>query len=207
MSKFCTSCGTACDDNANVCTNCGTRFEAAQAAAPATEATATTKKTNIIAVAIAAVAVVLLVVLFASLLGGGYEKPIKNFYKGIEKMNWDKYAKAFTEDYADYFDENYLEDYDRDFEDYCESMFEMYEEEVGDDIKISYKIVGKFKYTEDQIEDIEDEYKDDYDEKIKISKAYSVVVLETMKGDEDKYLTWEEFTICKVKGEGWKIIK
>lgn len=206
MSKFCTSCGTACDDNANVCTNCGTRFDGAQAAAPVAEAAAPSKKNNIIAVAIAAIAIVLIVVLFASLLGGGYQKPIKRLYKSIDKMDWDTFAKAYTEDYADYFEENRLDNYDRDFEEYCEDTLEMYEEVVGDDVEVSYKVVDKYKLTKDQLDDLEDDYKDEYDEKLKVSKGYSVMVLETIKGEDESVKDWTEYIVCKVEGEGWKII-
>lgn len=116
MSKFCGHCGSTLADNATFCPNCGApvsdqaapqqfnqpqqqfnqaAFQPAGAAAAPKAGMSKNAKLAII-IAIAAVAIGLIIWLIVVLLGGGYEKPIKNYIKGLENQDVEAFVDSLT---------------------------------------------------------------------------------------------------------------
>ena len=151
------------------------------------------KKIAIIGGIVAAVIVV--VIAFIALLGGGYKKPLDNYFSGIQKTNEKTYLKAYPEfakdDLEDKYDKEYLED-----------MKENFEKEYGDKLKISYKVLDKTKLDKDDLKSAKESLEKKYDdEKIKITDGYEVAVKITIKGSDDKEVTYTSFKVYKVNGK------
>lgn len=197
MSKFCENCGAEMADDEVVCKYCAPQEEV-KVEEP-TNTTAEGAKTadkkpmdvkNIAIIGGIAAAVIIILILLFSLLGGGYEKPIKNYFKGMEKSNAEMYMKAFPE-FMDY-------DYD---DDDMEDMMDYLEDEYGEKIKISYKIKDKEKIKKDDLEDIQKYIEEIYDEEVKVKAGYEVKVKATIKGKDGDESNTEEMYVYKIDGK------
>lgn len=112
MSKFCGHCGSTLADNATFCPNCGAAitdqgmpqqqfnqpaFQQAMPNAMGAPKAGMSKNAKLaIIIAAAAVAIGLIVWLIIVLLGGGYEKPLKNYVKALEKQDVDLFVESVT---------------------------------------------------------------------------------------------------------------
>ena len=112
MSKFCGHCGSTLADNATFCPNCGAAitdqgmpqqqfnqpaFQQAMPNAMGAPKAGMSKNAKLaIIIAACAVAVGLIVWLIIVLLGGGYEKPLKNYVKALEKQDVDLFVESVT---------------------------------------------------------------------------------------------------------------
>lgn len=151
------------------------------------------KKIAIIGGIVAAVAVVIL--LIVSLIGGGYKKPIQNYFAGINKANAKTYLKA-----APSFAKEDLEDKIDD--DFLEKRKDSMEKEYGDKAKVSYKVIAKIKLSKDDLKDAKEALEKQYDdEKIKITAGYEVCVKLTMKGSDKKESTFGRYFVYKINGK------
>lgn len=204
MSKFCEKCGAEMDDTAVECSNCAEKEVAATTEAKVegtTAETATTdsnKKSNktVIFAGIGAVVIIAIIVLVALISGNNYKKPINNFFKGMEKADLDKYLSAFPEFME--MDENFeQEDLDE--------MLEDLEDEYGDKIKISYKILDKEKIDKEDLEDLQDKIEDYYDEEVKVKKGYELSIKSTIKGKDDEESDTSTLEVYKIDGK-WCIL-
>lgn len=126
------------------------------------------------AIALACVGVLILLIIICN-LGGGYKKPIDNFVKVIENQETDidklveLVAPKFIEKhYSNIVDilgkSDEFEDFKDEASDSLEDTFDAMEDELGKKIKVSYKITDKDELSKRDIEDIEDAYKDLYDD-------------------------------------------
>lgn len=206
MSKFCENCGSELNDTDTQCPNCGAavtektaKKEVKQTVNNTTKATPSGDKKTFAIIGIAAAAVILVVLLLAIALGGGYKKPLKSYFNGIQKTNATTYLKAYPsfmkDDIEDYYDKDRLE-----------KMMDSMEDEYGDKIKITYKVVDKIKMDKDELEDVKDDLEDDYeDEKIKVTAGYTVCVKITVKGSDDSETRFTTFDIYKINGK-WCMI-
>ena len=159
--------------------------------------------------AAAAVIVIAAIIILIVAAGGGYKKPVtdmvKAFNEGDGKILTDVIA---TEKMLKYFEK---ED-DMDYDDVCDQMEDMidevieeWEEEYGDDPKISVKFGDKDKLDEDDIDEIEDIYKEEAEVKVKIEKAYELECEITIAGEDDDDEDDYDIVVFKVKDEGWKL--
>jgi len=158
------------------------------------ETTGEGKKKIAIIGGIIAVAIVV-VILFIALLGGGYKKPLDNYFSGIQKTNEKTYLKAYPEfakdDLEDKYDKEYLED-----------VKENFEKEYGDKLKISYKVLDKTKLDKDDLKSAKESLEKKYDdEKIKVTEGYEAAVKITIKGSDEKDVTYTSFKLYKVNGK------
>ena len=157
MSKFCGHCGSTLADNATFCPNCG---------APATDQAAPQQQFNQpafqqpavgsmpvakkglsknaklgIIIACCVVAVGLIIWLIIALLGGGYEKPIKNYIKGLENQDVATFTEALTNGTGSTSVLGGMSESSAasTYTSKLRSMISKY----GEDFKISYKVVEK----------------------------------------------------------------
>lgn len=210
MSKFCENCGSELKDTDKVCPNCGAAavVKTTKKDVKVEKNTATNAESNVpnnnntkkfVLIGGIALAAVLVIIVLIALLGGGYKKPLKNYFSGIEKTKAETYLKAYPEfmreDMEDTYDDERLE-----------SMLEIFEEEYGDKIKISYKILDKEKINKEDLEDVKDDLEDEYDdEDIKVTDGYTVAVKITVKGSDDKEASYSSFEVYKINGK-WCMI-
>jgi len=214
MSNFCTSCGAQVPDGAYACPGCGaiqaqnatpvnptpTNTYVAPAPTPAQynpSAPAQKSTSGIIGMVAVGIIAIIVIALIASIFGGGYKKPIKNLFEGIEKSDWKKFSSAFPEERFKKMEKA------SDGDDYIEGITEMLEDDYGKNIKISFKIKDKEKLDKDDIEDLEDDYEDTYEEKIKIKK---LEVESTVKGKDDKDTDTADMVVGKI-GLKWYILE
>lgn len=160
-------------------------------------ATDNKKKIALIGGAVAAAVVVIFVLL--SIFGGGYKKPIKNYFNGLQKCNSKTMLKAFPEFAREDLEDKYS---DEELEDYKESLEKTY----GDKLKYSYKIVDKTKLTKDELKDSKKSIEKLYDdEKIKVTDGYQVCCKVTIKGSDKKATTYKTFVVYKINGK-WAML-
>lgn len=199
MSKFCMQCGAQIDDNAEICSSCGSA-QANSTNGDTTTALNSSKKSNVPIIAAVAVVVVVLLLILKVLFGGSYKDPIDNMCKAMEtgkgKYLYKCMPKALIEEEYDDMKKSEIID---ELDDSAEMLQEYLEDEYGDDVKISYKVLDKEKVDKDDLEDIED----DYD--FKVSKGYEVDIKLTIKGDDEKDTEKTSISVYKVKGN-WCVL-
>lgn len=103
-----------------------------------------------------------------------YEKPVHNYFEGMEKGDLNTYEKAFPSFVETYMDEEKLDD-----------LVTMYKDEYGEDFDISYNITNKKELNNDDFEDAKSYIKEEYDQDVNISGGYELEVEATMKGSKD----------------------
>lgn len=208
MSKFCENCGAEMDDNETVCKYCGPKADttAEPEVTASVEETATNNTTvenntssaksnntkNIAIIGGIVAAVIVIIAIICSIIGGGWKKPIDNYFKGMEKANAKTYLKAFPEfmDMDDTVDDDYMED-----------MKDSFEEEYGEKIKISYKITKKEKIKKGDLENVKKYIKKKYEEDVKVSAGYEVKVKATIKGKEGEDTDSQKMYVYKIDGK------
>ncbi|MBP3502638.1 MAG: zinc ribbon domain-containing protein [Clostridia bacterium] len=210
MSKFCENCGSELKDTDNVCPNCGAAVEKTtkkdvkkdvklkneQEQTVNTNESKKNTKTFAIIGGAAALVVILLVIIIA-LCSGGYKKPLDYMCKGMQKADSKTFLKAFpavmTEDLEDSIDNDYLE-----------KQLESFEDEYGKNIKITYKILDKEKIDKEDLEDLQENLEDKYEDskkKCKVSAGYKLSVKMTIKGKDDKETDTSTINVYKIGGK------
>lgn len=184
--KYCKFCGAEIPDG-EVC-------HCAEAQNEALSATKTQNKNSMLGAFIAIIAgVVIILVLLINSFSGGYEKPVDQFFKGLEKCSVSTMAKSFPEYVSDSLKDS-TEDED------LESLISLLEIGYGKNFKISYDIKDKTALKKDEIKALEKS------SDIKIEKAYKLDVEIEFKGKKNKQKATKQFTSAKIKGEGWKLL-
>ena len=212
MSKFCEKCGSELKDTDKLCPNCGAPVAETTATKDVKKESTTAKSTSTsnkpsakmygLIGGIAAAALVLIIILVAIFGGGGYKKPIDNMLNGIQKTNVKTFLKAFPdvmkEDLEDYIEKDDLED-----------LMDEFEDEVGKNPKITYKILDKEKIDKDDLEDIQDDLEDEYEDakksKIKVTAGYKLTVKLTVKGKDDSQSNTTTINVYKIGGK-WCVL-
>lgn len=162
--------------------------------------------TNLIIAGGGIVVILLLVLIISTVAGGRYKKPVKDFFKGMNKADSERVVNAmFTEDMLDDADEDIDDMYDE-FDDSLDDMLDGLEDEFGDDIKIKFSVDEKKSIKDKKLETYEDFYDDYLDADVKIKKGYKLSLTVKIEGDEDDDENDDiEVVVVKIKGEGWKI--
>lgn len=215
MAKFCGNCGTQLDDSARVCGNCGTPLANSNNGAtdnipgveygdPAKKA----KQSKIIKLGVALVALIVVTVIVINIVSGfvGYKGMVRKFMAAYEDYDVDALASMTSDLRLDVFDK-YGDDY---YEDYYENIIynalDYFEEEVGHDFKLSYKITDAYKMTErkvDKMFEVAEEYVED-PEDYGISEVMSIELEVTAKSG--KKTETKDLELCIVKESGkWKL--
>lgn len=206
MSKFCTKCGAACDDNTAFCTSCGAKFDAApaQQAQSAQQAQANNAGgdksildkfkenatmdniknlssqpnfTKIVGIAVVAVAALIILIIIFSIAGSGWKKPVKNFFNGIEDTDAETFIKSMCEAQVDGMEKAYKGS-DTDFDEAIEKRLENTMDYLEDELGKDVKI--SFKITDK--DKLSDKKLDDIKDSIK--ETYNAKGIKVTKGYE-----------------------
>lgn len=206
---FCGKCGAKNDDSAVFCAECGNRFQAAAPVAPAdpaAPAAATGSKPGfkldnrmIGIIAVVGVAVLALIITCFFIFGGrSYKAVVKDTFKAIETAD----AKLMMELLPDEMIKSIMKDEDMTKKEMTEQLQDMldYMFRGADKIKITYEITDTEEVDKDDLKDLKEEYKDEYD--IKVKDAMIVEVEVTVKVDGEK--TTEDMDLYLIKvGGSW----
>lgn len=162
----------------------------------------------VIAAVIAFAAVITLIVLLVMSAGGGYKKPVEQLVKSFNECDGEMLVEATcTKKMLRYYDKKKnweYEDVCDEFEDLIDDAIDEWEYDYGDDIVFSIKFGDKYELDEDEIEEIEDEYRDN-GYRVKIDKAYELECNLAIAGEDDSDDDDYDFIVIKVEDEGWKL--
>ncbi len=171
---------------------------------------ANNNKKNIAIIAGAAAGGVAVLAIIIALLAGSssYKSVIDDKLSAFEKGD----AKKLASTYPEFF---YSEEYDsaKDFadeledQDFSEPLMEFFEEEVGEKVKLSYKIDKIKDVKGNKLEDFREDITDMYDVSMKkIKKVKKADIIITAKGKDGKAeYDWEEVYLLKEGGK-WRIV-
>lgn len=168
--------------------------------APETVAEKPSGKAAIVLIAALVIVLVIIISLISSIAGGGYKKPVNNFVKALNKSDGKLMVECLcTDDILDDYDKDDFEDMDK----ILDWLVEMCEEKVGKNVKFSIDIEDKEKLKKSELKELEEDYEDEYDAEIDVTKAYELDCVLKIKGKKDKVEEDITVTVMKVKGEGW----
>lgn len=219
MSKFCTTCGAALDDNATFCVSCGAQQAAPAApaapvyAAPAApEAPAPAKKSNkgLITGLIIAGVVVALVLVFFLFFGSKPTDPLDIAIDVTYNGNFNRAKDMAPQEYWDWYEDEYdksfddlMEEAEEEFDDMKDSLEDVY----GENIKISYEVTKEKDLSEKKVEKIAEALEERYDiDASKVSEAKEIKYDITIAGDEDEETNEDlEMTVIKYNGKWYRI--
>jgi len=140
-------------------------------------------------IGIALAAIVVLVLIASVVFGGGYKHTVKNYFRAHEKNDADlMYNSVVAQYWIDYMNEGWGNSA-------IESVEEGIEENLdewgcGDNVKITYKIVGKKRATEAELRDLKNNIYDWYAiyvrdrDEFSITDAYVLNIDFVVKGEE-----------------------
>lgn len=162
-----------------------------------------------IGVAAAAVAVLVLLLCLVFGAGGGYTAPIDTLIDISFEGKVKKLKDLAPQEYWDWHEDTYNADIDdliEEAEDNFDDMMEYYEEQYGDNIKVSYKVEEKKALSSRKLKGIAEALADKYDiDEDKVTAGYELEVEMTIKGSEDDDDDDSEMTVIKYKGKWYAI--
>lgn len=160
--------------------------------------------------AIGIVAIVIICVVLSIIFGGGYKSAVKAYMKSNTEGGYDNYVDTLP----DIIHEAILEsEYDGDEDEMEEEYDDEWKQLSGLIADIDYDILDAEKFDKDQLDGLEknlqDKYEDYVDDDIKVSKAYEVKVKITaeLKTDDDNEKSSKQYLIvAKVNGD-WGVVE
>ncbi len=209
--KNCINCGAPMNDADIICQNCGARNVPVQAP----------KKTGIqlpdfnkipkkylgIAAIVAALVILLVVTIIFS-ESSSYKSAIDNFMDVAMHGKTEKLESLAPEEYWDNFEDERDMDIDDVIElfedqDYSEHIKKGFEDEVGENYKISYKVTKEKEVSEKKLKKLKEVYNDDFSITRKTIKKAVIVDLEiTVKGEDDTFVgTYDELWLINIDGK------
>ena len=154
------------------------------------------------------VVLILIVVLVICLGGGGPEKALDNYISVVYNGKVNKLEKLAPAEYWEYLeDENdvSMKDAEEQMEELNKTLIRGLEDEYGDNIKVSYKILEKDDASSSDLDEMKDYIKSNYDiPKKSVTDAVELEVELTIRGDDDEETTESTFYAVKVGGD-WYI--
>ena len=223
MSRICSKCGAEIQDDALFCGKCGNQVEEQAAAVQTTSDSSETsksktlndklndfiariknkdKKSIAVVSGIAAVLILILVLSICFSVRSTPEKALKLYmdvilhgeYNKIEKLAPDAYWEAMEDSFS-------LKDAKEQAKTIYKSASRAYEDEYGDNIKITYKIKEKDDVKKSTFDDMKDFIKSTYDiPKKNITDACSIEIELFIKGSEDEDSNETELYAVKIDG-------
>ena len=226
MSKICKTCNIQVDDSANVCPNCGTRFEevnvapqqsvvnepivntealkskagdvAGKAKGFANELASKMKGDKVTLVAVGALAVIVLVFLVSYI--GNFIAPghsvVRSYYSAYKKEDAEKMVKFFHKKFYDD-EDDLIEDYEDEFEDMEDEDYKI----------LKAKVVESQKYSEDTLEDFAETLDSYYDiDEDSVEAVKDVYVRLVIDNDGENMVKYVSETVVKIDGK-WYLTK
>jgi ketosteroid isomerase-like protein len=212
---FCHNCGSRIDDKASSCPVCGTPIATKTSPAPTAPATPRQSKLSNSTIGIIAVVGALIVALIIGiifLLPGSdtgsssgsesqrrtYKDVVKDYFKAMETADAKLMMELLPEDMI----KSIMKDEDmtkKEMTDELQYMLD-YMFISADQVKITYVLTDTEEVDEYDLDDLKEEYKDEYD--IKVKDAMIVEVEVTVKVDGEK--TTDDIELCLIKvGSSW----
>lgn len=210
MSRFCGNCGAQAEDNARVCGYCGVTLSengGAQKTNVASMNLDSEKQNNIFKLASLAVVAFISLIIVINIISGfvgvkGAARKIMNAYRDYDIDTLLEMTSDFKYAQADFMGTSL----EKSYENRLDNKFEYFENRVGRDYKMKYKIVDSSKLPEYRTDDLYDAIAelDDFDIGT-ISKIMIVEIEVTAKGKSiDKVENWE-LVLAKENGK-WRMI-
>ncbi len=160
-----------------------------------------------VAVVVAIIALFCVVKISSCAVHCGPTSPIKKQMKlmndkDIKEKDVEKYLKSIPDEILEIqMGEQKESDFVEARTESLEQTRKVLEKEYGNNVKYSFEVVDRTKLTKEEIEEIEDEYKEYYDKKIDVKKGYKYMLKTTIKGKKEKDVTYGEQTVIKVDGK------
>lgn len=165
-------------------------------------------KNTLIALGGILVVVIIVIAILASILGGGYKKPVDNLFKAMADGDGKALQKSMPSVLlkSDDYEENILEysdydDIDEYFDDMAKKIQDSLEDEFGKKLKISYKVTDKDELSDKKLKDIKSTLKDQGAKNVKVTKGYELDLEVKIKGKEDDDEDDMTLTVVKVNGD------
>lgn len=200
---FCGKCGADNPENVKFCSKCGAPLENQAVSATASDTAAAAKKplVNNKYIGIAAVAVVV-VLLFSLIFGGrGYKSTVKKYvnatYSGKGKVVVSLMPKKFvklTLEKSGYKKSKLIKELDKELKSQIDRL--------GDNWSFSYKIVKVKDVKKDDLKELKEDYKEDYNIKISAAKEVKLELTISFKGSDQKYTNTLSVPVVKI-GSSW----
>lgn len=206
MAKFCGNCGAELPDDAKICGQCGAPLDGSAKTPGATYVDPEKQKKlkQLIVIAAGAVAAIILLVIVINLIGGatGPKSVVKKVMKAYEKGNTDALVEMSSDIYLE-MDDDYAENH---FDDIIDSDMYTFEDKLGGNFDIKYKIVDSYDMKErnfnNEVEYFENYY-EDYD--VDSLKKIHVVEVEITGYKDKKDKTIERSIWLFKEGGKWKL--
>ena len=156
-------------------------------------------KTMMIGVIAGAVVLLLVIVFFASKLLNPSYNIVNKYMSGMKSMNAEKIVKLYDEAMIEAM-------YDGDEDEMIDSLEELFDEQEDEDYKITgYKIRECENYSEDELDDLTDDFEDYYGidgDEVKAAKKYWVKIIVDKDGEKD--IEYTDVTVVKIKNK-WSL--
>lgn len=207
---FCGKCGSECDEDTVFCPNCGEKVgQELDAPVNAVESSIDQQGKmigNILRIAIAVVVVVVVVIGVKTIFfSKGYVKVVKKYYKAVENADGKELMSLFPDEYNEYLmDVSDYDDEEEMIEDKDEALEDSWDEakdSFGEDVAFTYEIQKCKELDEDELKEINEDYKDDFDFEEEVSKGYEVKVRVIMEGEDKKESETQKLNVIKIKGK------
>lgn len=205
---FCGNCGENSSDNAELSGLCNNEDMEEDIYNP--EEQEHSRILKIVLTGVECIVVLLLLVWNVSAMvgcvTGDPEDPIEYIIKGMTSGNVKTFAKALPKPIQEIMKEDKLAK--KQIESDIDSVSRRMENEYGENIKISYRVLDKRKVKKEKLEDIESNIKEiiedmgeEEPEELEVEAAYEYLAELKIKGEETAYEEIVIFTVYKVDGK------
>lgn len=154
-----------------------------------------TKTARIIIISVLALFLLLFVIVkIANVISKEYETPIRNYYDGLEQLDLNKMLEAYPRAMQESKKVR------------VEDTIQLIKELSEGSFTVRYVISKEDKLSELEIKELENSFKEQYNETIKIEKGYKVTVESTLEYKETESKTREQIKVIR-SGWNWYIIE
>lgn len=128
-----------------------------------------------------------------------YLTPIEDYYSALEKGDFNKMKKVYPDAIRKSLEKSMTA------EEFKKITCDAFEEQLGTPIKIEFIEVSKNGLTENELRNLENEYKTYSNDEIAILQGYEITVKATAKGNNAEEDHEDRFKVCEINGY-WYII-
>lgn len=165
----------------------------------------------IVCAAGAVVIIVIAVILFNTIFGGGYKGIYEDYFKSVKKEDAEIYMDLFPKEAQEVFIDSFGSEKEaiREIKKELKDEKKDFEEELGDNWKVSFECENIDKYDKDELDDFISDNEElfyylEMDEE-KIKKVYEIDMKITFKGENDEENGMDTFLFIKYKGKWYSL--